>query len=185
MKKMIVPVFIIASAIFFAGCGGSAGDPKATLVSFFDALGKKDIEGAKKLATAESQSMLGMMEMAMKMDKGENKDMDKFDKSKMEIGDVKIDGDKATVPVKEKESGELTNFTLKKEEGKWKVAFDKSTIMEMATSKMKEHGVDTDSLKNAAEELKKMNIDSLKDNINKGIGALDSAKKELEKLKSE
>jgi hypothetical protein len=41
----------------------------------------------------------------------------------------------ATVPVKEKESGESINFTLKKEDGSWKVAFDESTLMGMAQQK--------------------------------------------------
>ena len=34
----------------------------------------------------------------------------------------------------------MTDFTLRKESGAWKVAFDKSTLMEMAQKKMKEHG---------------------------------------------
>ena len=43
--------------------------------------------------------------------------------------------------MKDKKSGETTDFTLKKESGDWKVAFDKSTLMEMAQKKMKEHGM--------------------------------------------
>jgi hypothetical protein len=60
----------------------------------------------------------------------------------------------AKVPVKEKKSGETTDFTLKKEDGAWKVAFDKSTLMGMAQKKMKEHGTGdmgqgmSDSLRN-------------------------------------
>jgi hypothetical protein len=50
-------------------------------------------------------------------------------------------GDKATVPVKDKKSGETTDFLLKKEDGEWKVAFDMATLMDMANKKMKEHGM--------------------------------------------
>lgn len=174
---------ILSSVMLFTGCGGSGGDPKATLTAFFDAMGKKDIEAARKLATADSKSMIDMMEMGLKMAK-DNKETDKFDKSRMEFGDAKIEGDKATVPVKDKTSGESTNFTLKKEDGQWKVAFDKSSIMQMATDKMSEKG-GMDSLTNALDELKNVNIDSVKDGINKGIEALDSAKQVLEKLKTE
>ena len=64
-----------------------------------------------------------------------------YQKENIEVGTAVIDGDKATVPVKDKKSGETTDFTLKKESGDWKVAFDKSTLMEMAQKKMKEHGM--------------------------------------------
>ena len=100
----------------------------------------------------------------------------------MEFGDARIEGDKATVPVKDKKTGESTNFTLKKEEGKWKVAFDKASIMQMATDKMQEKG-GMDSLHNAMDKLKDINIDSVKAGIDKGMEALDSAKQELEKMK--
>jgi len=182
MKKLFMAFAIAVGTVFFIGCGGSAGDPKATLTSFFDALSKKDIEGARKLATADSKQMLDMMEMGMKMDKG-NTESEKYDKSRMEIGEPKIDGDKATVAVKDKKEGESVNFTLKKEQGTWKVAFDKASIMQMATDKMAEKGMNTDSLKNAMDEMKNINIDSVKEAIDKGKDALDSAKKVLESLK--
>lgn len=178
MKKLLVAVTILGSAILFTSCGGGAGDPKESLIAFFDAMGKKDIEGARKLATADSKSMIDMIEMGMKMDKS-NKSNDDFDKSNMEFGEAKIDGDKATVAVKNKKKDESINFTLKKEEGKWKVAFDKSSIMQMATDKMSEKG----GMDKAMDELKDVNMDSLKDGINKGLEALDSAKKELENVK--
>jgi len=70
-----------------------------------------------------------------------------------------------------------------KENGEWKVAFDKASIMEMATDKMKEKGVSPDSLYKSMDELKNINIDSLKEGIDKGIQALDSAKQLLESIK--
>lgn len=57
------------------------------------------------------------------------------------MGDATITGDRATVPVKDKKSGETTDFLLKKESGDWKVAFDMATLMDMANKKMKEHGM--------------------------------------------
>jgi delta 1-pyrroline-5-carboxylate dehydrogenase len=183
MKKLLMVAAVVSSVILFSGCG-SGGDPKATLVSFFEAMGKKDMEAARKLATADSKAMMDMMEMGMKMAKDtRNKEMDDFDKNNAEFGEAKIEGDKATVPVKNKKTGESVNFTLKKESGAWKVAFDKSSIMEMAADKMKEKG-GMDSLNNALDKLKNINMDSVKEGINKGIEALDSAKKELEKLKT-
>jgi len=169
MIKIMTAAAIAGSLVFFSGCKNAGGDPKANLISFFDALGRKDLVTARKLATTESKSMIDMIEMGLKMAKDKN-EMDKYDKSRMEFGDAKIVGDRATVPVKDKKSGEMTNFTLKRESGDWKVAFDKSTMMQMGMDKMKEKGVGgLDSLGKGFEELKKINIDSMKDAIEEGM----------------
>ncbi len=161
MKKLLIAA-VVCTAVFLSGCKSTdSSDPKAVLMSFFDALAKKDISGAKKLATAESKDMLDMIDMGMKMG-GDKKDEGKYDKSKMEFGDAKIEGDKATVPVKDKTSSETTNFTLKKEGGGWKVAFDKASMMNMGMDKMKEKGMDVDSTINKGmDKIKDMNTDSL------------------------
>lgn len=152
MKKIILPVAILLTYSII-GCKSNGSDPKGVLMSFFDALGKKDIEGAKKYATKESEAMLGMIQMGMSMAPDSTKDQ-KYDKSNMEFGDAKIDGDKATVPVKDKKSGETTNYSLKKESGAWKVAFDKETMTKMGTDKMKEKGMDPSKMNN---DMNKMN----------------------------
>lgn len=136
MKKIILSAVIIL-AIGATGCKSGSDDPKGVLMSFMDALGKKDIEGAKKYATKDSEAMLGMIQMGMSMAPKDTKDST-YDKDNMEFGDAKIEGDKATVPVKNKKSGEITNYTLKKEGGAWKVAFDKATMTQMGTDKMKD-----------------------------------------------
>lgn len=182
MKKIILSAVIVCTAALFSCNNMGSGDPKTVLVEFMDALAKKDMTTARKLATTESKSMLDMIEIGMKSN--ENKDMEKYDKSKMEIGEAKIDGDKATVPVKEKGSDETTNFTLKKENGSWKVAFDKASMMQMGMDKVNEHG-GMDSLKDKMNEgmdkLKDINMDSLKQNMQKGMDALDSLNKEMKK----
>jgi outer membrane murein-binding lipoprotein Lpp len=165
MKKLLMGAVVMTS-LFFAGCKSTdKNDPKAVLVSFFDALTKKDIAAARKLATAESKSMLDMMEMGMKMDPNKKDDEGKYDKSKMEFGDPKVEGDKATVAVKDKNSGETTNFTLKKEDGGWKVAFDKSSMMNMGMDKMKEKGMNVDSTINNGMEKMNEGMDSVKEKL--------------------
>ena len=179
MKKVLLAAFA-GVLIMFSSCKSGGGDPKSVLAEFFTLLSKKDLAGARKLATADSKTMLDMMEMGMKTD---SKELEKYDASKMEYGEAKIEGDKATVPVKEKDSGETINYVLKKEGGSWKVAFDKATIMGMATEKMNEKGVNmSDSVAGAIEELKKLDTDSIADALKNGSKALDSAAKELEKL---
>lgn len=152
MKNFILCVVVLL-AINCVGCKSSgSGDPKNVLSTFFDALEKKDITTAKKYATKESESMLGMIEMAMKMTPDSMRQRP-YDKNNMEFGDATIVGDKATVPVKDKKSGETTNFTLKKEDGDWKVAFDKVTMTELGKEKMRGK---KDRFNNIADSSKKM-----------------------------
>ena len=139
MKKIIL-LAITAFVVIFSGCKSGGGDPKEVLNHFFDAIAKKNIDEAKKYVTKDSEGMLGMMQMAMQNMPDTSESM-KFNKENLEMGNAVITGDMATVPVKEKTSGETTDFTLKKENGDWKVAFDKSTLMGMAQKKMKEHGM--------------------------------------------
>ena len=134
MKKLILSVAITLIAL--SGCKSGAGDPKSVLMSFMEALGKGDIDIAKKYATKDSEAMLSMMEMALKMAPDSSKD-NSFNTDKMEFNDATITGDKATVPVKDKTNGETTVFTLKKEGSGWKVAFDKATMTQMGQDKMK------------------------------------------------
>ena len=185
MKKLLVVLFAF-SALYISSCKSGGNDPKTVLTGFFDAMAKKDIAAARKLATADSKGMFDMMEMGMKMEKNqmENKTDEQFDKTKMEMGEAKIEGDKATVNVKEKKSGESINFILKKEAGEWKVAMDMATMMTMGAEKMKEKGMNDEQMGNMQEEmekLKNMSPDSLKMMMDKGMQALDSIKNTMEK----
>lgn len=154
MKKIILSAAVIL-AFGVIGCNSNGSDPKGVLKSFIEALAKKDIEGAKKYATKDSEAMLGMIQMGMSMAPDSTKDKT-YDKDNLEFGDAKIEGDKATVPVKDKKSGETTNYTLKKEGGAWKVAFDKATMTQMGTDKMKEKGMDMNNMGNNMDSASKM-----------------------------
>lgn len=184
MKKILFAIALF-TGLSFLGCNSGGGDPKATLTKFFEALSKKDMEAARKLATKESKSLLDLMEMGMKMSKeGDSKESDKFNKDKMEFGEPKIEGDKATIAVKEKTSGESVNFILKKEDGAWKVAFDKASMMNMGMEKMQEKGINpVDSINSAMDKLKNVDMDSLKEGMKKGMEMMDSITKHTDKMK--
>ena len=138
MKNSIL-LLLVATSFSFMSCNSiSFSDPKAVLSNFFDAVAKKDFVTAKKYVTKDSEGVLGMVEMSMQAAPDSSVSM--FSKQKVELGDAVIDGDRATVKVTEKENGESNSFVLKKEDGKWKVAFDKTTLMDMAKQKMKEKG---------------------------------------------
>ncbi len=163
MKKIILSA-ITASILVFSGCkSSSGGDPKTVLNHFFDALAKKDVNEAKKYVTKDSEGMLGMVEMGMKNMPDSSNQM--YNKENMSMGEPVINGDRATVPVIEKISGEETDFVLKKESGDWKVAFDKSTLMEMAQKKMKEHGMKgMEGIDSGSEG--NINMDSIQNRLN-------------------
>ena len=180
MKKLVFALSLVSIVMLMGNCNSSSSnksgdDPKATLLAFFDAMGKKDMESVRKLTTSESKGMIDMMQMGMNMAK-DNSALPKYDKTNMEIGEAVINGEEATVVAKEKTSGESINFTLKKQEGAWKVAFDMGSMMQMATDKMKEKGVSADSMKMMMNEMKNLNIDSLQKVLKEGMNAMDSAK---------
>ena len=187
MKKIILPLITVA-IITLTGCKTNSGDPKAVLTSFFDALGKKDFTSAKKYTTKDSEGMLSMVQMGMEHMADSSETM-KYEKENLELGNAVINGDVATIPVKEKKSGETTDFTLKKESGEWKVAFDKSTLMEMAQKKMKEHGYGGmrgmhDSSKNIDENPMLMDSSS-REEMQNAQKMLDSVRKMTDKVKED
>ena len=166
MKKIILCA-LTSFFLLLSGCKTGEGDPKMVLTKFFEAISKKNIDEAKKYVTKDSEGMMSLVQMGMQSAGDKSNELLNYGKENIEFGTATIDGDKATVPVKDKKSGETTDFTLKRESGDWKVAFDKSTLMEMAQKKMKEHGMGnmkkgmSDSLEGLSKE-DMQDIDSIK-----------------------
>ncbi|MEO7312686.1 MAG: hypothetical protein ABIX01_20035 [Chitinophagaceae bacterium] len=188
MKKLFLS---IAAATFvmvaMVGCKGAAGDPKSVAMEFMDKLKSKDFDGAAKYATKESKSALDMMKSAMKMaeafgGKGDDMDFDKEWKGKkVEYTEPKIEGDNATVSLMA-DGKEQMPISLKKEDGSWKVAFDKNTLMKTGADKMKESGKDMPDLNDAMKDITS-GADSIKKAMEQAGPALDSLKKAMEKQK--
>jgi len=164
MKKLLMAV-AIASTVFLVNCNSvNNNDPKAVLTAFLEALGKKDIDGAKKYATEDSKSSLDMIKMYASMGKDSKDAKDEhFDKTKTELSEPVITGDEATIIVKDKGAVEGETYKLRKEKGAWKVAFDKMGGMKDGLDKMKE-GTNqmTDSLNNMMPAM-----DSINNEMNK------------------
>lgn len=180
MKKILMLLAVVC--LVQVGCKSpSSGDPTKTLTAFFEAMEKKDIATARKLATADSKATLDLWEKNMNQPMADN---GKYDRARVEIGDAKIDGDNATVAVKEKSSGESVNFPLQKEGGDWKVSMSMSSLMKMGMEKMQEKGINlSDSLGSVMEKLKGINLDSLQKEMKLEGKDIDSAFKMLEDLK--
>lgn len=169
---------VLFQALTISSCKQGGGDPKEVMMKFFEALSKNDMTTARSLATKDSKGMIDLMEMGINMSKDKKESL-KFDKANLQFGEVKIDGDRATIPVTEKTSGESLNYIMVKEDGAWKMSFDLSSLMNMGTEKMKEKGMDPSKAMN---ELKGMKMDSMKAGMKKGMEMLDSLKNAADKM---
>jgi hypothetical protein len=188
MKKIFSFLLLaIAMGSISTGCGGggmSNASPKEVLVAFFEKLAKKDIDGATKLATKDSKATMDMMKKGLEMaEKMKDQVKDKEDPTEefknMEVGEAKINGDNATVSVKNKKKEEEVEFPLKKEDGAWKVDFSMATLMKMGMDqKNKRSEMNGDNSMNGMGE-----VDSA--SIQKGLQVMDSALKKVDPKKLE
>lgn len=172
--RYLFPLCLTLSTLLFSSCGSTDSDPQAVLNEFLDALSKKDIATARQNATADSKSMLDLMELGMKMD-STSSNTGEYDRSQMTFEKPVIENDKATIRVRAAKSGETTTFTLRKEKEQWKVAFDKTSMMNMGMEKMKEMNQDQgENMAKAKDALRKINPDSLEKRIGNDMRKLDS-----------
>lgn len=196
MKKIMHSFLVVtALAIIMVSCGSkaSSSDPKVVLKEFFSRLAKKDVDGAAELATKDSKATMDIMkkgiDMAEKMEKENPQDKPEKDPTEdfknVEFGDAKINGETATVPVKNKKDNEESEFTLRKEDGAWKVDFSMATLRKMDKSgsadgldAMDESGEDV-----SPEELEKarMMMDSMMKNVD--TQKLEELKKAMDQYK--
>lgn len=128
MKKLVFLTLSAFMALTTISCKDSSS-PKETAEKFFTALQSEKFDEAKKYATKESQSIIDMVSSLAKAPGADKKE--KKAPGKVETSNEKIEGETATVDVKEEGKAKTTTLNLKKEDGQWKVAFDKSSIMKM------------------------------------------------------
>lgn len=190
MKKIIL---LLAVATTLAACSSSdSGSPKAALDGMFTAMKGGNMEDIKKFITKADVSLLESLE---KLGNSIDPEAVKKVKSRMseefqkKVKDVtytlkneKVDGDKATVEAEITENGktESHNFELVKEDGAWKIALTKSGDG-MFNSMKGDMGPDREDFEKGIERLNSMDKDSLKMLMDKGIQALDSMKKAIDK----
>lgn len=199
--------FIAITSILFAACAGTNSEsPKAVVNAFMEASKKGDIDGLKKYITKQDVSVLELGESFLKVldstqknsmkEKMANDFKEKTKDVKIDIGNEKINGDNATVDVSITKEGktETQPFTLKKEEGEWKISLMSTGMkasgmtqqqMDEKMDKMKEGVKDMagmkDSLAKAMEKLKGVNTDSIKKVLEKNGINLDKLKEAAEK----
>jgi hypothetical protein len=182
-KQLFGAIFMAMVTLFLFSCKPSGGDPKTVAKNFFEALKTMNIDEASKYATKDSKSMLDLMKMGMSM-APKNMDSIKAEmaKQKIEYSDPVINGDEATLSVTV-DNKEKTDFRLKKEDGQWKVAFDKNSLMKTGMEKMEQKGASEEEMKQAQDALNQLNSDSVSEAL-KGAGkALEEAGEKLDSIK--
>jgi uncharacterized membrane protein YvbJ len=107
-------------------CGGaSASNPTETVRAYTSATKNKDAEAVKKLLTKNSLKMLeeGASQSQMSVDEFITSGKAAPELEVSEYRNEKVEGDSASVEVKY--GSEWQKIFLVKEDGRWKIAFDK------------------------------------------------------------
>lgn len=191
MKKIIL---LLCLASGFAACNSKndQGSPTAAIDAMFTAMKNGNMEDIKKFITKKDIAMIESAEKLMNtIDSGAIQKMKTKmgDEFKAKVKDVKytlknekVDGDKATVDAEVTEAGKLNThtFNLVKEEGAWKISLINSGdgMFNSMKGNMGPNGKDIEA---GLEKLKQMNPDSLKMLMKKGMEAMDSMNKMMEK----
>lgn len=123
MKRILLPlVAVVALSVSLISC--SSNSPKASAEKFLNGLMHYDFEAAKSVADSNTRNMLDMIasfSSAMPDSvKAKSKDI------KVDIKDVKEEGDKATVTFVTSKMKEEQTLNLVKENGKWLVKMSKN-----------------------------------------------------------
>jgi Skp family chaperone for outer membrane proteins len=131
MRTLRIGATCVALAVVLAASACSLlsrSTPTATFKAFFEATKKKDAAGMKKALSK------GTLDMFDKLAKEQNKttddmlkqlNMEDKDQKLPETRNEKIDGDTATLEVKNEKTSKWDTLPFVKENGEWKVALDK------------------------------------------------------------
>ncbi|MFM7671680.1 MAG: hypothetical protein ACKO6Q_03675 [Bacteroidota bacterium] len=132
--KLALKSFVFAAiSLFVISCSGG-DDPTSSLKSFFEKISKKDIDGAAKFATKGSKTTLDLLKKGVEASEDEKSDPN--DLKDLEYGKPTINGTTATISVTNKKDKSTVDFTMKKEDGAWKVDFTMETLMKMGKDAM-------------------------------------------------
>jgi len=126
MKKYIFSfTAIIALAFTLVSC--NTNSPKSVATQFLTDFYHMDFDAAKKVSTDDTKKMLDMFQQLETMMADSTKQQLK--KIKVDVKDVKIDGDKATANYVTSDNAKAQTLHLVKQNGKWLAQWSKQDQM--------------------------------------------------------
>ncbi|MDQ3063783.1 MAG: DUF4878 domain-containing protein [Acidobacteriota bacterium] len=145
--KIYRTIIIALVALWFIGCGGAANAPQTAsptdvLKTYIEASDRKDLAAVKQTFSRGTTKMYedAAQKRQVSVDEVIKEQFELASsaelKSKLESGKETIEGDTATVEIKDNSTGNLEKIPFVKEDGVWKVALDK--FMEDLMNKMRE-----------------------------------------------
>ena len=191
MKYLLL---VLSTLFVFSACNNKPANPPAEVIdNMFTAMKSGNFEEMKKHITKQDAAMLDVAEKLLtridpegiqKMKTQITEELKaNADSIKYNVLQENIDGDNATVEVEISVPDSLAaatrktstqKFELVKEDNTWKIALSKPGN-QMFNSMKGNMGAQKADLKEGLEKLQKMNPDSLKMLIGKGLQALDSS----------
>jgi hypothetical protein len=128
--KALVAGMAVVALVAAAACNRGAGaTPTATFTAYYEASKNKDIEAVKKTFSKNT------LELFERQAKDRKTTVDEMFKTGMdqkpltgkvpEVRNEKINGNDATLEIKDEQSGRWDTLTFVKEDGQWKIALDK------------------------------------------------------------
>lgn len=128
--KQSAALIIALTTLAFASAACNRSSPTNTLKAFIEAVKKKDNDGIKKALSKESVKRFEDLSKVL------GKSLDETistvfseassSASMPETRNEKIEGDTATLEVKDDKTGEWKTLPFVKEDGAWKIALDKA-----------------------------------------------------------
>jgi len=131
-KSIALAVVALAVCISGTACNRLGSSPTATLKAYFEALQKKDATALKKTLSKGTLEMFEQFAKAQTPPKTLDEALQTglastttTDSNKMpETRNEKVEGEKATLEVKNEKTGAWETVPFIKEDGDWKIAFD-------------------------------------------------------------
>lgn len=122
LLSMLCLAFIAPACSGQASSAQSGTSPTATMNAYYDALKKKDVEAVKKTV---SKGYLKMLESAgVSAERAFQPMMDRLPATRPATRNEKIDGDRATLELRNEEQGRWDTVHFVKEDGAWKIAVE-------------------------------------------------------------
>lgn len=130
MKASAAVITLFFLTTFYSCRPNEADAPVKAAREFYNALSVMDFKKASTFTTKDSKTIIELLESLSGMGGQVELPKETFEKmKKVEFGKAVINKNEASVPIKiGDESGSVL---LKKEEGEWKVAFDKESLQEL------------------------------------------------------